>query len=114
MYDQLLTRDQRMDIEWMDVYILDQPVSMQGGELCMEAHQAEGWGVVGGVVVEDAAGDLKVSNILHHQDLWSTNLKIVASSSINTLYIGLHQHLISPLHTFVTRTSLTLREQEGI
>ena len=31
-------------------------------------------GVVGGVVVEDAAGGLKVSNILHCQDLWSTNL----------------------------------------
>ena len=31
-------------------------------------------GVVGGVVVEDAAGGLKVSNILHHQDLRSTNL----------------------------------------
>ena len=31
-------------------------------------------GVVGGVVVEDAAGGLKVSNILHRQDLRSTNL----------------------------------------
>ena len=49
-------------------------MSMQDGELCMEVHQAEGWGVVGGVVVKDAAGGLKVSNILHCQNLWSTNL----------------------------------------
>ena len=40
----------------------------------------------GGVVVEDATGDLKVSNILHHQDLQSTNLEIIASSSTNTLH----------------------------
>ena len=41
MYNQLLTRDERMDIEWMDIYILNQPMSMHDGELCTEAHQAE-------------------------------------------------------------------------
>lgn len=42
MYDQLLTRDERMDVEWTDIYILDQPMSVQDGELCTEARQAEG------------------------------------------------------------------------
>ena len=42
MYDQLLMRDKRMDVEWMDIYILNQPMSVQNGELHMEACQAEG------------------------------------------------------------------------
>ena len=42
MYNQLLMWDERMDVEWMDIYILNQPMSMQDGELCMEACQAEG------------------------------------------------------------------------